>query len=94
MRRALSRRVRPIAPTSPKSEARRSCRCGQEAQAIFDLESEIAKLHWSRAERRNAEKVYNPMSVAELEKFAPQFPWRAYLNELGIPAPSKQRAAS
>ena len=45
------------------------------ADAIFNLETEIARLHWSRAERRNADKVYNPMTVAELEKFAPQFPW-------------------
>ncbi|HEY4264051.1 MAG TPA: M13 family metallopeptidase [Micropepsaceae bacterium] len=54
------------------------------ATAIFDLETAIAKLHWARAERRNAEKTYNPMSVAELETFAPQFPWRLYLKELGI----------
>jgi predicted metalloendopeptidase len=45
----------------------------KKASAIFDLETEIAKSHWARAERRNAEKVYNPMSIAELEKFAPQF---------------------
>ena len=57
----------------------------KKAQGIFDLESEIAKLHWSRAERRNAEKRYNPMSVAELEKFAPQFPWKIYLKQLSIP---------
>ena len=57
----------------------------KKAQAIFDLESAIAKIHWSRAERRNAEKVYNPMAVAELEKLAPQFPWRIYLKQLGIP---------
>jgi putative endopeptidase len=57
----------------------------KKAEAIFDLETAIAKLHWPRAERRNAEKTYNPMGVAELETFAPQFPWRLYLKELGIP---------
>ncbi len=57
----------------------------KKAEAIFNLETEIAKLHWTRADRRNAEKVYNPMSVAELEKFAPQFPWAVYLKERGIP---------
>jgi putative endopeptidase len=57
---------------------------GKKAGAIFDLETEIAKLHWPRADRRNADKVYNPMTVAELEKFAPQFPWGLYLREMGI----------
>ena len=57
----------------------------KKAAAIFDLETEIAKIHWPRADRRNADKVYNPMTVAELEKFAPQFPWATYLKEMGIP---------
>jgi putative endopeptidase len=57
----------------------------KKAAAIFDLETEIAKLHWARAERRNADKVYNPMSLAELEKLAPQFPWVTYLSTEGIP---------
>jgi putative endopeptidase len=57
----------------------------KKSEAIFDLEAAIARLHWPRAERRNAEKTYNPMSVAELERFAPQFPWNLYLKELGIP---------
>jgi putative endopeptidase len=56
----------------------------KKADAIVKLETEIAKLHWTRAERRDADKVYNPMSVAELEKFAPEFPWRVYLSEEAI----------
>jgi putative endopeptidase len=56
----------------------------KKADAIVKLETEIARIHWTRAERRDAEKVYNPMSVAELQKFAPEFPWRVYLSEEGI----------
>src|SRR5215471_7211932 len=54
------------------------------ADAIFKLETEIAKLHWSRAERRDADKTYNPMKLSELEGFAPNFPWTAFLREEGI----------
>src|SRR5258706_3918924 len=61
------------------------------AAAIFNLETEIAKLHWARAERRNADKVYNPMSVTELQTFAPQFPWTVFLNESGIPNAKQRR---
>jgi putative endopeptidase len=56
----------------------------KKADAIVKLETEIAKIHWTRAERRDADKVYNPMSVAELEQFAPGFPWSVYLSEKGI----------
>jgi putative endopeptidase len=56
----------------------------KKAEAIFNLETEIAKIHWPRAERRDADKTYNPMTVAELEKFAPQFPWAVFLKEHGI----------
>ena len=61
------------------------------AADIFNLETEIAKLHWPRADTRDADKVYNPMSVAELQTFAPQFPWAVFLNESGIPNAKQRR---
>ncbi len=54
------------------------------AAAVYALEEQIARLHWPAAERREAEKVYNPMSVTELEQFAPQFRWQAYLTAAGV----------
>jgi len=57
----------------------------EKAAEILALETEIAKLQWTRTERRNADKVYNPTTVAELEQQAPGFPWRAYLTARGIP---------
>ena len=63
------------------------------ATRIFDLETAIAKIHWTRAERRDAEKTYNPMPVSALESFAPGFSWRAYLRALGIgPLPAGERS--
>jgi len=58
------------------------------AEAIFKLETEIAEIHWSRADRRDADKTYNPMRASELAQFAPDFPWAAHLRESGIPNPS------
>jgi putative endopeptidase len=57
------------------------------AARIFDLETGIAKIHWTRADRRDAEKTYNPMTLSELEGFAPGFPWTVYLRERGIGNP-------
>jgi predicted metalloendopeptidase len=58
------------------------------AEAIFKLETEIAEIHWSRAERRDADKTYNPMRLSELVRFAPDFPWGEHLREGGIASPS------
>ena len=58
------------------------------AEAIFKLETEIAAIHWSRADRRDADKTYNPMPSSELGQFAPGFPWAAALQESGIVNPA------
>src|SRR5262245_10873602 len=63
------------------------------AEAIFKLETEIAKLHWSRVERRDADKTYNPMAVSELERFASDFPWAAFLREGEITSPAGRERA-
>ena len=52
--------------------------------AVYALEERIARVHWPAAERREAEKVYNPLSLAALAKFAPQFPWDSYLAAAGV----------
>ncbi len=62
------------------------------ADAIYALEVEIAKLHWKAEDRRDTQKIYNPMKASEIEAFAPEFPWKPFFAELGIgPAPSGER---
>jgi putative endopeptidase len=51
---------------------------GARAQKVYALEHDIAVASWPAADRRDAEKTYNPMTISELEKLAPQFPWSAY----------------
>jgi putative endopeptidase len=50
-----------------------------QAKAIFELETKIAKLHWSRIEVRDAEKTYNLKSFAELKQLSRNVPWDEYL---------------
>jgi putative endopeptidase len=59
----------------------------KKSDRIFALETAIARLHWPAADRRDADKTYNPMKVSELEHLAPQFPWSPYLKEMGIGTP-------
>ncbi len=56
------------------------------AQAVYNLEVEMAKDHWAAADRRNADKTYNPMTIAQLAKFAPGFPWTVFFKAQGISA--------
>jgi len=54
------------------------------ADRVIALETALAKTHWARAERRNLDKVYNPMTVADLAARAPGFDWQVYLTALGV----------
>ncbi|MGH7523555.1 MAG: M13 family metallopeptidase [Gemmatimonadales bacterium] len=57
---------------------------GPRADAVLAFETAIAKDHWTAAERRNVDRTYNPMSLAQLTAFAPGFPWATLLAARGI----------
>ena len=48
------------------------------AKAIVAFETQVAEVSWTKAEERDAVKVYNPMSVGELAAMAPGFDWKAF----------------
>ena len=56
------------------------------ADRIIALETEISKSQWPAAERRDIDKIYNPMTRAQLVKLAPQFEWNATLAKAGLGA--------
>ena len=49
------------------------------ARDIVALETEVARVSWTRAERRDDDKTYNPFETARLASFAPGFDWTAFL---------------
>ncbi|MFZ3482467.1 M13 family metallopeptidase [Sphingomonas sp. 3-13AW] len=53
------------------------------AAAILAYETAIAKAHWTRVESRNADKTYNKMTLAQLQKQAPGFDFATYFKTLG-----------
>jgi putative endopeptidase len=55
-----------------------------DAAHVVALETDIAQAQWTRAESRNRDKTYNPMTMAQLEKNAAGFPWRVFFEEAGI----------
>jgi putative endopeptidase len=54
------------------------------AVAIVDYETKIAEASWTRIERRDPVKTYNPMTPAELAAAAPGFDWPAWLKAEGL----------
>ncbi|HEY0625524.1 MAG TPA: M13-type metalloendopeptidase [Allosphingosinicella sp.] len=54
------------------------------AADIVALETQIAQAHWTRAESRNRDKTYNPMTLAELQAQAPGFPWAPFMQAAGV----------
>jgi putative endopeptidase len=55
-----------------------------EAKAVVAYETAIADASWTRAERRDPEKTYNPFTVAALQKYAPGFAWARFLKSAEI----------
>ncbi|MFC5730381.1 MULTISPECIES: M13 family metallopeptidase [Nocardioides] len=53
------------------------------AQRILDLDTELAKGHWERAETRDVQKTYNLLTGEELKALCPAFDWDAYVTNLG-----------
>jgi putative endopeptidase len=56
----------------------------ESAAKVVAMETQIAQAHWTRAESRNRDKTYNPLSLAELQAQAPGFPWATYFPAAGV----------
>ncbi|MDH7974106.1 M13 family metallopeptidase [Sphingomonas sp. AR_OL41] len=58
------------------------------AAALVAFETGIAKASWTRIESRDADKTYNRMSLADLQKAAPGFDFATYFRANGLPGDS------
>jgi putative endopeptidase len=55
------------------------------ADRVMAFETEIAKKSWPIADRRDVDKTNNPMSSAELARYAPGFPWTSFFAGAKVP---------
>ena len=56
-----------------------------DAQAVMTLETELARASLDRVSRRDPNKLYHPMSVAELGELCPAVGWPAFIDGIGAP---------
>ncbi len=63
------------------------------AKAILDFETEIAKVHWTQIDSRDATKTYNLMPLAKLQADARGFDWATFLQGSGLSAATEVNVA-
>jgi putative endopeptidase len=54
------------------------------ADAIMALETRLADVHWTQADSRDIQKIYNPMPIDQLDALAPQFDFPGAMAQLGV----------
>ena len=59
------------------------------AKAILAMETEVARVSWTRAEQRDDDKTYNPYDAAALGDLAPGFDWAAFLSGADLSAATR-----
>ncbi len=64
-----------------------------EAQTVMRIETALAQGSMSRVDRRDPQKIYHKMGVADLQGLAPSFQWAGYFAGVGLPALSSLNVA-
>jgi predicted metalloendopeptidase len=55
-----------------------------DARSIVGFETELARIQWTKVELRDPIKAYNKVKLADLDKLAPGYGWKAWLDAAGL----------
>ena len=62
----------------------------RQARDVMAFETRLARVSKSQEEMsRDVSLYYNPVTLADADKLAPNFPWTSFIEAQGIPAPDK-----
>jgi putative endopeptidase len=56
-----------------------------EAAKVLEIETALAKPSFTRAERRDPQKLFHKVDLKQLQEMTPHFDWSAYIKDLGLP---------
>jgi putative endopeptidase len=59
------------------------------AQKVFDIETQFAKVSFTKVENQDPQKTYNKFTLSQLETLAPDFNWMQFLKNIGYPGISE-----
>jgi len=62
-----------------------AAQAAKDAQTVMNLETELAKGSLDRVSRRDPEKMYHKMTIAEFQALTPAIDWKVFFKELGAP---------
>jgi putative endopeptidase len=54
------------------------------ARDVLAFETRVAEAHWTRAQSRDRDKTYNPMTIRALAEMAPGLDWQGMLDAAGV----------
>ena len=54
------------------------------AKAVVELETELAKVQWTKVENRDPIKTYNKVELSKLAELAPGYDWQSWLAASGL----------
>jgi len=54
------------------------------ANTVMDMETSLAKNHWTPVENRDSEKTYNKYAVSDLSDLSPNFNWELFFTSGGL----------
>jgi predicted metalloendopeptidase len=60
---------------------------GKQADEIVALETSLAKIQWTQVADRDAQKTYNPQTLAQFKQLAPAIDWQVFFTESGLTNP-------
>ncbi len=59
------------------------------AAKVIAFEQKIAEVSWARADERDPDKTYNPMTLADLQQNAPGFDWPVFFRAASLGTPDR-----
>ena len=62
----------------------KSADAATEAATVMRLETELAQGQMTRVDRRDPQKIYHRLTMAELQALAPGFSWNVYFSKTGL----------
>ena len=77
-------RTRYVAHVQKTLELAGSTQAAQQAADVMALETELARLQWTKVENRNPVKTYNKFLLPKLAELAPGYDWHAFLDGTGV----------
>ena len=68
-----------------KAQGKPAIDAGAMADAVMKIETALATASMDRVARRNPDRLYHKMTVDQLAQLSPDFGWKQYLTDVGIP---------